>query len=254
MAELLLNLKMNLHATCGWKLLSLMVQKSTHSRFFKPDGTMCRTVLLTTERNMNEYLHSIDETPKFVNSPTFGTTSIEHCVRRLVTYLARLQSVTQSSAKGLTLRVYVKLDTKEWLRMYSRLYHACELTSCMHLPDPVMLTAATLVRDSDDLAGDIEEERRNTAMRAIRSLRNELGLGGRPDAAPARSQTTMLAMDFDLMAQNKASRTTTILGESLRDKGLERASTNQSAIQWNRHLSRHSRNAVFDGPSGRKDE
>ena len=29
----------------------------------------------------------------------------------------------------------------------------------------------------------------------------------------------MLAMDFDLMAQNKASRTTTTLGESLRDKG-----------------------------------
>ena len=168
---------------------------------------------------MSEYLHSIDETPKFVNSPTFGTTSIEHYVRILVTYLARLQSVTQSSAKGLTLRVYVKLDTKEWLRMYSRLYHACELTSCMHLPDPVMLTAATLVKDSDDLAGDIEEEKRNTAMRAIRSLRNELGLGGRPDAAPARSQTTMLAMDFDPMAQNKASRTTTTLGESLRDKG-----------------------------------
>ena len=28
----------------------------------------------------------------------------------------------------------------------------------MHLPDPVMLTAATLVKDSGDLAGDIEEE------------------------------------------------------------------------------------------------
>ena len=48
-------------------------------RFLKPDGTKCRTVLLTTERNMNEYPHSIDETPKFVNSPTFGTTSIELC-------------------------------------------------------------------------------------------------------------------------------------------------------------------------------
>ena len=86
----------------------------------------------------------------------------------------------------------------------------------MHLPDPVMLTAATLVKDSDVLAGDIDQE---NAMTAIRSLRNELGLGGRPDAAPARSQTTMLAMNFDLMAQNKASRTTTTLGESLRNKG-----------------------------------
>ena len=151
-----------------------------------------------------------------MDNPTYGTTPIEHYVRRLVTYLARLQSVTQSSAKGLTLRVYVKLGTKEWLRMYSRLYHACELTSCMHLPDPVMLTAATLVKDGDDLAGDIEEEKRDVAMRAIRNLRNERG---RPDAAPARSQTTMLAMDFDLMAQNRASRTTTTLGESLRRKG-----------------------------------
>ena len=61
----------------------------------------------------------------------------------------------------------MKLDTKEWLRMYSRLYHACELTTCMHLPDPVMLTAATLVKDGGDLAADIEEEKRDTAMRAI---------------------------------------------------------------------------------------
>ena len=200
---------------------------------------------------MNEYPRSIDETPKFVDNPTYGTTSIEHYVRRLVTYLARLQSVTQSSAKGLTLRVYVKLDTKEWLRMYSRLYHACELTSCMHLPDPVMLTAATLVKDGGDLADDIEEDKCDIAVRAIRNLRNELGLGGRPDAAPSRSQTTMLAMDFDLMAQNRASRTTTTLGESLRDKGwneLRRISPQLSGntlakapkkrcLRWSRRLN-----------------
>ena len=154
---------------------------------------------------MNEYRHSIDETPKFGNNPTLGSTPIEHYVRRLVAYLAKLQSVTQSSAKGLTLRVHVKLDTKEWLRMYSRVYHACELTTCMHLPDPVMLTAATLVKDGGDLAADIGEEKCDTAMRAIRSLQNEVGLGGRPDAAPARSQTTVLAVDFDLMARNTAS-------------------------------------------------
>ena len=69
---------------------------------------------------MNEYQHSVDEMPKFMENPTTGTTvttPIEHYIRRLVTYLARVQSVTQSSEKGLTLRTYVKLDTKEWLCM-----------------------------------------------------------------------------------------------------------------------------------------
>ena len=53
---------------------------------------------------------------------------------------------------------------------------------------------------------------------AIQSLQNELDLGERPDAAPVRSQITVLEMDFDLMARNSASCTTTILGEVLRDK------------------------------------
>ena len=74
--------------------------KECSFRFFKPDGTMCRTVLLTTERNMNEYPRSIDETPKFVDNPTFGTTPIEHYVRRLVTYLARLQSVVPKGSRS----------------------------------------------------------------------------------------------------------------------------------------------------------
>ena len=101
--------------------------------------------MLTTERNINEYPRSIDETPKFIDNPNSGTAPSEHYIRRLVTYLARLQSVTQNSEKGLNLRVYVKLDTKQWLRMYSRIYHACELTTCMHLPDPIMLTAAAMI-------------------------------------------------------------------------------------------------------------
>ena len=58
-------------------------------------------MLLTTERNSNDYPRSIDETPKFVDNPNSGTAPIEHYIRRLVTYLARLQSVTQNSEKGL---------------------------------------------------------------------------------------------------------------------------------------------------------
>ena len=60
---------------------------------------MCRSVLLTTERNINEYPHSVDETPKFIDNPNSGTAPIEHYIRRLVTYLARLQSVTQNRRK-----------------------------------------------------------------------------------------------------------------------------------------------------------
>ena len=111
---------------------------------------------------------SIDEMPKFSENPTTGTTPIEHYVR-LVTYLGRVQSVTQSSEKGLTLRTYVKLDTKEWLRMYSRF----ELTSCLRLPDPVMLTAAALVKDETDLvtSEDVNDQMRTNAMVSINNLR-----------------------------------------------------------------------------------
>ena len=121
-------------------------------------------MLLTTERNSNDYPRSIDETPKFVDNPNSGTAPIEHYIRRLVTYLARLQSVTQNSEKGLNLKVYVKLDTKQWLRMYSRIYHACEIATCMHLPDPIMLTAAAMIRSNDDLAVDPDPERSNNAL------------------------------------------------------------------------------------------
>ena len=174
--------------------------------FHKPDNTMCRSVLLTTERNINEYPHSIDETPRFIGNQTSGTAPIERYIRRLVTYLARLQSVTQSSEKGLNLRVYVKLDTKQRLHMYSRVYHEFELTTCMHLPDPIMLTAAAMVKSNDDLAVDPDPERSNVALKAIRSLQTEMGLGGKPDAAVARAQTLVLATDFDLCANNRLTR------------------------------------------------
>ena len=192
------------------------------SRTGRASATQTRVVQfcsrLTTTRDHNEYLRSIDEMPKFVESPNYGTTSIEHYIRRLVTYLARVQSVTQSIAKGLTLRVYVKLDTKEWLRMYARLRNACEPTSCVHLPDPVMLTAAALAKDELDLVtdADVDDEMRTVAMRSISSLRNGLGLAGRADAVTARSQTTMLAMDFDIVAKTRSN--THTLWENLRNK------------------------------------
>ena len=76
----------------------------------------------------------------------------------------------------------------------------------MHLLDAVMLTAAALVEDKSDLVAEdgIDDEMRTVAMRSINNLRNGLGLGGRPDAVTARSQSTMLAMDFDLLAKSRS--------------------------------------------------
>ena len=68
----------------------------------------------------DEYLQSIDETPRFAANATEGTTPIEHYLRRLVTYLARLQSVAQNSENGLALKAYVHLDSRAWLRMFRR--------------------------------------------------------------------------------------------------------------------------------------
>eukprot|EP00439_Symbiodinium_sp_Y106_P056259 s1682_g7.t2 len=166
--HLLLNQKMSLYVHNGWKYPLPMVLRPIHI------GLPSMTILLTTIRDKNEYPRSIDETPRHVaDSPANGTTPIEHYVRRVVTYLARVQSVTQSQ-QGLILRMYVKLDTKEWLKMHARLYNACELTSCFHLPDPVLLTAAVLVKDETDLVArdDVTDEMRTMTMRSINSLRN----------------------------------------------------------------------------------
>ena len=40
-----------------------------------------------------------------------------------------------------------------------------------------------MIMSNDDLAVDADPERSNIAMKAIRSLQTEMGLGGRPDAA-----------------------------------------------------------------------
>ena len=136
-----------------------------------------------------------------------------------MTDLARLQSVTQNSEKGLNLKAYVKLDTKQWLRMYSRIHHACEIAACVHLPDPIMLTAAAMVRSDSDLSVDSDPERSTKALRAIRNVQTEMGLGGKPDAAAARAQITILATDFDMCANNRVTRSNMTLGQTLRHKG-----------------------------------
>eukprot|EP00439_Symbiodinium_sp_Y106_P055220 s461_g7.t1 len=87
--------------------------------FHKPDNTMCRSVLLAEEKNINGYPHSIDETPRFVDNPSSGTAPIEHYKSANHWMNRSDQSVTQNSEKGLNLKAYVKLDTKQWLRMYS---------------------------------------------------------------------------------------------------------------------------------------
>eukprot|EP00439_Symbiodinium_sp_Y106_P043046 s3501_g5.t1 len=80
-----------------------------------------------------------------------------------------------------------------------------------------MLAAAALVKDETDLvrSEDVNDQMRTNAMLSINNLRN--GLGGRPDAATARSHATVLCVDFDLMAKNRSN--THTLWESLRNKG-----------------------------------
>ena len=69
--------------------------------------------------------------------------------------------------------------------MYSRLHNMCELTSCLHLPDPAMLTAAGLVKDETDLvrSADVNDQMRTDAMLSINNLMN--GLWGWGDALTA---------------------------------------------------------------------
>ena len=103
--------------------------------------------------------------------------------------------------------------------MYSWVHHACEIAACIHLPDPVMLTAAVMVRSDSDLSVDSDPERSNSALKAIRNVQTEMGLGGKPDAAAARAQTTILATDFDMCASNRTTRSNMTLGQTLRKKG-----------------------------------
>ena len=59
--------------------------------FFKENLSRCRAKLLLLDDEENTYPAAYDETPKFVGNVAAGTTPIEHYVRRIVTYLGRLQ-------------------------------------------------------------------------------------------------------------------------------------------------------------------
>ena len=203
-----------------WEVVGVpdgMVEYSFY--FTKDDHQLCRSVLLTTSNDVDVYPAAIDETPKFISNPVQGTAPVEHYVRRLVTYLGRVQSITQRSG-GLRLQTYVSLETKEWLRMYARLYHACGLSSCRQIPHPIVLASTALVNDESELVTEesVTDEMRSNTVKMINSLRNLFSVGGRPDAVSVRSQHTYLASDFVILHQSNT-RKVTQLAESLRHKG-----------------------------------
>ena len=160
--------------------------------FVKENMAMCRGKILHAESDPNHLPPAYDETPKFAPNMEDGTTPIEHYVRRVVTYLARLQSVTQNTDYGLALmKVYVKMNIRGWLPMYSRLYHGCDWEPCDHLPTPVMLTIAALVNSEEDMRGNHNDEdvnmntgndvnapdrHRENALKAAREMRRSLAV------------------------------------------------------------------------------
>ena len=195
--------------------------------FHKEDLQLCRGKLVHTLNDPDTYPFAYDETPLYKPNEKEGTLPIEHYVRRVVVYLGRLQSVTQNKPGGLNVRVYVKANTTMWLQMYARMYHGCGIGTCEHLPTPAMLTAAALVKTEDDLKRDendtfasaspeVRKERTNVLL-AANEIRNNLAIGGKPDATLIRTQNTFLAMDFEMCARNK--KTTFSLSEAFHNKG-----------------------------------
>ena len=181
----------------------------------------------TGSHDPDTYTFAYDETPLCKPNEKEGTLPIEQYVRRVVVYLGRLQSVTQNKSGGLNVRVYVKANTTTWLQMYARMYHGCGMGTCEHLATPAMLTAAALVRTEDDLKRDendtfasaspeVKKERTNVPL-AANEIRNNLAIGGKPDATLIRTQHTFLAMDFEMYAHNK--KTTFSLSEAFHNKG-----------------------------------
>ena len=62
------------------------------------------------------------------------------------------------------------------------------------------ITAAAMIRSNSDPSVDNDPERSNSALRAIRNVQTEMGLGGKPDEAAARAQTTIHAVARRLLA------------------------------------------------------
>ena len=90
-----------------------------------------------------------------------------------------------------------------------------------------MLTAAALVKKEDDLksdgndsfasTSDDDKRERTNVLLAANELRNNLAIGGKPDATIVRTQHTFLAMDFEIYANNK--KATFPLSEAFHLKG-----------------------------------
>ena len=150
-------------------------------------------------------------------------------MRRVVTYLGRLQSVTQNREGGLSLQIYVKMSTSKRLQMYARMYHGCSLGTCEHLPSPAMLTVAALVRSEDDLKTDGNNAtassdtdattQRANVVRAATEIRNNLWMGGKADATHIQAQSTFLASDFEMYAKHRQTVLVFSLSEALHGKG-----------------------------------
>ena len=195
--------------------------------FYKEDLQRRKGKRVHTLNDPDTYMFAYDETLLYKPNEKEGTLPKEHYVRRVVVYLGRLQSVTQNKSGGLNVQVYVKANTTMWLQMYARMYHGCGIGTCEHLPTPAMLTAAALVKTEDDLKKDesdtfasaspeVKKERTNVVL-AANEIRNNLAIGGKPDATLIRTQNTFLAMDFEMYAHNK--KTTFTLSEAFHNKG-----------------------------------
>ena len=85
--------------------------------FIKDDLMPCKGKIVHASDDPDNYPFAYDETPKYKPNEEEGTLPIEHYVRRVVTYLGPLKSVTQNTMAGLSLKAYVKMGTQKWLQI-----------------------------------------------------------------------------------------------------------------------------------------
>ncbi|CAE7337702.1 unnamed protein product, partial [Symbiodinium sp. KB8] len=135
--------------------------------FGKENMTLCRGKIIHAESDPNHLPPAYDKTPKFAHNMEGGTAPIEHYVRRVVTYLARLQSVTQNTDYGLALKVYVNMGIRG-----------------NHNDEDVNMNI-------DNEATAAERQREN-ALRATKEMRRSLAIGGSADAVVFENLAIML--------------------------------------------------------------
>ena len=123
---------------------------------------------------------------------------------------------------NLKLNQFVKCGRKfryllaQWLRMYSRIYHACEIATCMHLPDPIMLAAAAMIRSNDDRCRS-RSRKEQQCLESHPKCANRDG----PWRQTGRSSSSCSNHDtrYGLWPMRKQSIDKVELGQTLRDKG-----------------------------------